>query len=500
MNPEGQSPPQKKLPSVFYNLVTMLGASLAALSLLLILFLMVLESLSKNSSPYMGIIAFTILPIFLIMGLIAVLVGAWRQHRRRSHGQPDKPLPRIDLNDGQTRRAAIIFTVGTTIFLGMTAFGTYQAYEATESVKFCGETCHSVMEPEFVAYQNSPHAKVACVQCHIGPGAEWFVRSKLSGSYQVYAVLANNYPRPIHTPIKNLRPSRETCEQCHWPEVFYSDRYVVHDYYLPEKDNRHFRLHLLLKTGGAHSETGHTEGIHWHSNRENKVEYVSTDERRQVIPWVRSTTADGTVKVFKSTDEDFDESALTDENIRVMDCIDCHNRPSHRYNPPVHLANRALASGKVSKTIPDIKGIMVDAMEQDYANREEAEKGLKEYIREQCSEAGADAAQIQAAVDVTWDLYTKNYFPEMKTDWKAHEDNIGHLFSDGCFRCHDGNHVTESGEAIPHDCNVCHTIVAQQFDDGTRVHRHRRTRVPPPRGRRRCVERYQVHRVSRALS
>jgi hypothetical protein len=222
-----------------------------------------------------------------------------------------------------------------------------------------------------------------------------------------------------------------------------------------------------LKTGGAHSETGHTEGIHWHSNSANKVEYVATDGRRQVIPWVRSTTADGTVKVFKSTEEDFDESTLNDENIRVMDCIDCHNRPSHRYNPPAHLANHALASGEVSKTIPGIKGIMVDAMEQDYANRAEAAKGLKDYVRKACSDAGAAPAQIQAAVDVTWDMYTKNYFPEMKTDWKAHADNIGHLFSDGCFRCHDGNHVSESGEAIPHDCNVCHTIVAQQFDDGT---------------------------------
>lgn len=282
-------PPVKdrKLPSIFYNMVTIFGAALAALSLLLILFLMVLNWLSGGENPYMGIIAFTILPVFLILGLITVMTGAWREHRRRLRGDEKKRLPLIDLNEPKTRRASVVFVVGTTLFLGMTAFGTYQAYEATESVPFCGTTCHTVMEPEYVAYKNSPHARVDCVKCHIGPGAKWFVRSKLSGAYQVYAVLANVYPRPIETPIRNLRPSRDTCEQCHWPEVFFRDKYVVHDYYSSEEDNRHFRLHLLMKVGGAHSETGHTEGIHWHSNSQNKVEYVATDQQREEIPWVR---------------------------------------------------------------------------------------------------------------------------------------------------------------------------------------------------------------------
>jgi hypothetical protein len=71
------------------------------------------------------------------------------------------------------------------------------------------------MEPEYTAYQFSPHAKVGCVQCHIGSGADWFVRSKISGSYQLYAVAFKKYPTPIPTPIGNLRPAQETCEQCH---------------------------------------------------------------------------------------------------------------------------------------------------------------------------------------------------------------------------------------------------------------------------------------------
>ncbi len=490
-------PAEPRLPSVFYNMVTILGAALAGLSLVLIVFLVVLDALGGGENPYMGIIAFTILPVFLILGLVVVAAGAWREHRRRGRGEGEKRLPLIDLNEPRTRRATMIFTVGTVLLLGMTAFGTFKAYEATESVAFCGTTCHTVMEPEYVAYQNSPHARVACVQCHIGPGAEWFVRSKLSGAYQVYAVLADVYPRPIETPIRNLRPSRDTCEQCHWPEVFYRDKYVVHDYWSAEENNHHFRLHLLMKVGGAHGESGHTEGIHWHSNSRNKVEYVAIDTQREQIPWVRSTSPEGGTHIFRTADLDFDESRLDEYEVRRMDCMDCHNRPSHDFHHPARLANQALASGRVSKALPGIKGVMVEALEQDeLTSREEAAVAVPGFVRDHYAAAaadasaasevspgtvaganpgaagpavtgGVDAAAVATAAAVTWDLYRKNYFPVMRTSWRAHLNHIGHLYSDGCFRCHDGRHESDDGTVIPHDCNVCHTIVAQAFDDGS---------------------------------
>lgn len=457
--------PQRKLPSIFYNGTTVAGAILAGLSFLLILFLMLVEAFSAETSPYMGIIAFVILPVFLILGLLVLAFGALRERRRRARGESVGRMPTINLNDSSTRFASILFVVGTVIFLGMSAFGSFKAYEYTESDEFCGTTCHTVMQPEYTAYNNSPHARVGCVKCHIGPGATWFVRSKLSGAYQLYAVAANVYPRPIHTPIKNLRPSRDTCEQCHWPEVFYSDEYIVHDYYSSEKDNKHFRLHLIMKTGGAHSETGHVEGIHWHSNKENKVEYVTTDERREDIPWVRSTTADGVVKVFRSTEETLDDAALAEHETRTMDCLDCHNRPSHRYGPPDQLVNRAISAGRISKELPGIKGIVVDALEGKYADPEEAEAGVPAAVLGKLKDQ--DQALANQAAETAWELYRLNYFPLMKTSWKAFPEHIGHLYTNGCFRCHDGLHETEDGEVIPRDCNSCHTIAAQEFDDGS---------------------------------
>ncbi len=98
------------------------------------------------------------------------------------------------------------------------------------------------MEPEHTAYQNSPHARVKCVDCHVGSGAGWYVRSKLSGAYQVYAVLANVYPRPIPTPIKNLRPARETCEQCHWPSHFSGQKEVINTYFKSDEQNTRWTI------------------------------------------------------------------------------------------------------------------------------------------------------------------------------------------------------------------------------------------------------------------
>ena len=248
------SPPPRshRLPSVFYNGITMAGAGLAAVSLLLIFFLMAIEALSDEHSPYMGIVAFVILPAFLVVGLITIAAGAIRQHRRRRLGlQTTERLPRVDLNDPAVLRASVIIGTGTVVFLMLTAFGSFKAYEYTDSDQFCGTVCHEVMKPEYTAYGESPHARVGCIQCHIGPGAEWFVRSKLSGANQLYSVAYNKFSRPIETPVHNLRPSRDTCEQCHWPAHFSGEKLVVTDYYAQEEGNDHWRLTMLMRIGGG---------------------------------------------------------------------------------------------------------------------------------------------------------------------------------------------------------------------------------------------------------
>ncbi len=470
-----ESGPRRRFPSSFYNTITLVGTALAAVSFGLIIFLMALEALSHEHKPYMGIIAFIILPGFLIIGLALGAFGVWRQQRRRRLGLPStEQLPRIDLNDPAQLRATVLISTGGLLFLVLTAFGSYKAYEYTDSTQFCGTVCHAVMKPEYTAYQVSPHARVACVQCHIGPGAEWYVRSKFSGAYQVYSVLFNKYSRPIETPIKNLRPSRDTCEQCHWPAHFAGEKLVTHDYYSSDEDNNHWKLELLMHIGGGGGGVAPPHGIHWHMAENVDIDYYSTDDKREDIPWVRLRMADGTEKVFRDTESDFDEATLTEQDVRKMDCIDCHNRPTHHYNPPSRLINTALKNGVISPQLPGVKGLLVDLMEADYNTEDEALAAIAAGVHAHYDEnypkvAATRAAAIDSAITETQFLFRTNIFPEMKVSWKHFPDHIGHLTTDGCFRCHDGNHKTEAGETISRDCSLCHTIVSQQRITGETV-------------------------------
>jgi hypothetical protein len=462
---------KKVFPSSFYNIVTLIGAAIASISFGLILFLVLLESVSANPKPYMGIIAFVILPAILIAGLVVVALGILREHRRERAGKPHGlRLPKIDLNDPKHRRAALLFGGGTILLLLVSAFGSFKAYEATDSDQFCGETCHQVMEPEFTAYQFSPHARVGCVQCHIGSGADWFVRSKISGSYQVYAVLFDKYPRPIPTPIENLRPAQETCEQCHWPKHFFSEKQHVNTYFLSDENNTKWDLNLLMKIGGGNIEAGPTSGIHWHMNIAHEVRYAALDTRRQIIPWVSSKTPEGVETIYRSTEIEITDDSLRKAFTRRMDCLDCHNRPSHIYNPPAHSVNHVMALGWIDPTLPNVKSVSVQALEAEYSTKKGGLDSIRLFIKDYYESnypdvASSRAIAIDSAVATVQRIYSRNFFPEMKVSWKKFPDNIGHMYYPGCFRCHDGKHVTDDGKILSRDCNTCHTILAQHFEN-----------------------------------
>jgi nitrate/TMAO reductase-like tetraheme cytochrome c subunit len=463
---------KNRLPPSFYNPVTFTGAVIAATSFGLILFLMLLDALSSEHKPYMGIIAFVILPAFLLAGLAVILCGIIREYRRETRGlHRDHALPKIDLNDPKHRRAAIIFSVGTVLLLLFSAFGSFKAYEYTDSDQFCGMVCHSVMTPEYTAYQNSPHARVGCVKCHIGSGADWYVRSKISGAYQIYSVTFNKYPRPIPTPIKNLRPASETCEQCHWPKAFYSRMEKVKNYYLSDEKNSKMSLTLSINIGGGNEESGVTAGIHWHMNIANEVTYIATDGERQIIPWVKTKSLNGKETVYRSTAIKLPKEQMKEENMRRMDCIDCHNRPSHIYNPPASSVNNLIAASDIDPQLPYAKSISVQALEAGYTKKEIALDSIRTIIQDFYNVNYPDIAtgkkiQIEKAVQEVQKIYTRNYFPEMNVSWHKFPNNIGHLYSPGCFRCHDGKHVSSDGKVIPKDCNICHTILSEQFENG----------------------------------
>ena len=229
------------------------------------------------------------------------------------------------------------------------------------------------MQPELVTYEHGPHARVACVECHIGPGATWFVKSKLSGTYQLYAVAFNKYPRPVPTPIKNLRPAQETCEQCHWPKKFVGNLDKTFNYFLGDETNTPFSVRLIVKVGGGDPTHGPVGGIHWHMSVGNKVQYVATDEARQVIPWVRSVDAQGVVTEYKVRSFTNDVNEM---NIRTMDCIDCHNRPAHIYQTPDDAVDLAMSLGKIDRSLPWVKTNAVGVLTRNYADEAQAMEGI----------------------------------------------------------------------------------------------------------------------------
>lgn len=460
-------------PSSFYNLITLIGFAIASMSIGVICFMVLLEATSEHPNPYMGIVAFAIVPVFLVVGLIMIPIGIHREHRREKSGKPHSLLlPVVDFNNPRHRVAVTSIAVGTLVVVCVIGFTSFKAYEHTESDQFCGETCHSVMEPEYTAYQFSPHARVGCVQCHIGSGANYFVKSKLSGSYQVYAVAFDKFPKPIPTPIENLRPAQQTCEQCHWPKHFYSQKEHVNTYFVSDEVNTKWTLNLLMKIGGGNLEAGPTSGIHWHMNIAHEVTYASLDRERQVIPWIRSRTPDGKETVYRSTEIEVSEDSLLKAFTRRMDCIDCHNRPTHIYHPPARSINHIMALGWIDPALPNVKNIAVKALEHSYLTKQSGLDSIRTLIREFYQKnypliATTKSIQIDSAIEQTQKIYSRNYFPEMRVSWKQYPDNLGHLYYKGCFRCHDGKHVSESGKVLSRDCNTCHTILSQQFENDT---------------------------------
>jgi nitrate/TMAO reductase-like tetraheme cytochrome c subunit len=448
--------PVPRRSSFFRNWLSLTGLVVVVGSIFSFFLLLLLDALSHSSNPYVGILTYLVAPGFLVIGLVLALFGALL--RRRQVVKTVGPLPpiRIDLTRPRDRRLLGFFLVGSVVFLLISALGSYQTYHFTESVSFCGEACHGVMKPEHVTYLNGSHARVSCAECHIGKGAGWYVRSKLSGAYQVYATLADKYPRPIPTPVKNLRPAQETCEECHWPKKFVGNLERTYVSYLGDETNTPFTVRMLLKVGGADPTHGPEGGIHWHMNVRNKIEYIGADEARQKIPWVRMTDAQGVVTEFRTPRF---TNTVDEASVRQMDCMDCHNRPAHRYQTPNAAVNLAMSLGKISPALPYIKTNAVYALTRSYTNDIQARQSIATIL----SERYPGDARARPAIDAVQEIYRNNFFPEMKASWKVYPDNIGHKDWPGCFRCHDGLHKTADGKRAikANDCNACHTILAQ---------------------------------------
>jgi len=448
------------------NVVSAVGFVLVAAALILLVTFALFKVVSPNPNPYFDIVGFLILPGIFVAGLAVVPLGMlWRfwRWRHAAHTRGESALPAVDLNSRSTRLFLGTF-MGLTIFAVLPALAvtSYYGYGYTESAEFCGQVCHSVMEPQATAHSFSPHARVTCAECHIGSGASWFVKSKVSGVRQVFAVWRNSYSRPIPPAITELRPARDTCEECHWPAKFFGSQYREFIHYSSDERNTRRTVRMLVKTGGADPTMGRVEGIHMHMLWAGRIEYVATDEYLQVIPWVRFQASDGSVHIYRSDGQTSDSPP--EGLVRQTDCMDCHNRGAHHFRSPQRAVSLYLQNDRIDATLPYVKREIVAALTIKYPDVAAAEAGIAQRLEQFYQRNYAEVWQtrrtaIAQAVAMAQELYRFNFFPEMNVSWQTYPENIGHLESPGCFRCHDGLHVTRDGRTIPSRCDVCHVAL-----------------------------------------
>jgi hypothetical protein len=451
-------------PRLIRSPLSVVGMVLTTISAAVFLVVFFADLFGMHTNPYMGIVFFLILPGIFLVGLILIPLGAWVERRRRAAGKKPSELqwPRIDLNNPDHRRAAVAIFALTVVNIVIVSLASYRGVEYMDSVQFCGQTCHTVMMPAATAHQSGPHARVTCVECHIGSGATWFARSKLSGTRQVLAVTFHTYSRPIPSPVQSLRPARDTCEQCHWPAKFQGDKIQRIVEYGDDEKNTPSVTTLQLHVGGATGRAGAGVGIHWHADVANEIEYITTDDKRQVIPYVRVKDRTGAVREYVAEGVTPDQLAKGER--RRMDCMDCHNRPSHQLAPSAGRAvNVSMAEGGIPATLPFVHREAVKVLQATYPSQDagaaEISRGLRDFYRTQQPQVAASRGpDIDRAVLAVQGVYRRNVFPDMNVRFGTYADNLGHIDFPGCFRCHDDNHKSKDGKKIGQECDTCHAI------------------------------------------
>jgi nitrate/TMAO reductase-like tetraheme cytochrome c subunit len=437
--------------------LSLVGVALVTTAGISWLFVLPLQIRGHVSNPYIGIILFLILPIVFFLGLALIPIGVYLSKRQIRQGLPEAGFDRRTA----LHRLAWFFGVITLVNVLIGTQVTYRAVEHMETPQFCGATCHT-MRPEFAAYQNSPHSRVECVECHVAPGAAGWVSSKAAGTRQLIETVLNTYTRPIPSALESNRlvPARETCENCHWPQAFGGVRLRVFSKYADDEANTRTQTVLMMMVGG-----GKFTGIHGaHVGRGVHIRYAAVDGARQTIPWVeyRNTTTGG-VQTYVSSDSTPDSlNALPKYE---MQCVDCHNRPTHTFDLPDRAMDKALALGEIAVTLPYIKKKGIEELKTSYDTSQEATDKLPRelvgFYQQNYPDLYAKRSQdISQAAQAILAIYNRNVFPDLKVTWGTYPNNLGHTDFPGCFRCHDGSHTAGDGKSITQDCNTCHEPLA----------------------------------------
>lgn len=438
----------------------MLGVALVTTAGFSWLFVLPIQLRGHSNNPYIGIVVFIFIPVIFVFGLILIALGVFLARRRIERAEQAL----LATADRRTyiRRFAIFFVATTAANIVIGTQGTYRAVQHMETPQFCGQSCH-VMKPEFTAHEKSPHARVECVGCHISPGAVGWLESKTAGTRQLMDVVFHRVHYPIESAMesKRLVSSSDTCEECHWPQKFDAVKLRVIFHFQNDAANTQTQTVLMMLTGG-----GDLGGIHGkHFGRGVEIHYVAADAKRQTIPWVEyRNQSTGEVRTFLA-DGSTPQSVASLPRYR-MQCVDCHNRPTHTFELPERAVDRAMGLGRISPTLPFIKKKAVELLKANYSSNEEASRmippTLTDYYRQSdpviSSQRANDISKAGAEIAA---IYNRNVFPELKVTWGTYPNNLGHTDSPGCFRCHDGSHSTSDQKAtITQDCSTCHEPLA----------------------------------------
>lgn len=446
------------------NLLSLFGAALTTSTAITLVAVWLLESTGRTVHPYAGIVIFVVLPALFLLGLVLMPLGVIRE-RRKLRARGEEPPTRVDFGSTQVLRALSIVGLLTVLNIAILGVASYKGIEHMESTSFCGTTCHTVMQPEYTAFQASPHARVGCVECHVGSGATWFVRSKVAGVRQLIGVTTGHYSQPIPAPVRPIRSPTETCEHCHNPQAYVGGRLKVVDKFADDETNSHSNTVLMVKIGGLRS--GVASGIHGHHLNGGRITYIATDDKRQVIPRVTMTSASGQVTEYTSSEIKVTDADLQRGEHRVMDCLDCHNRSGHAFATPERALDRALAAGQINPGLPFVKREALRLVKAEYPDHDRAgqaiEAGLTAFYRDKYPEVfKTKQTDLRKAIDSVRQVYAGNVFPAMKVGWGTYPNNVGHEDFPGCFRCHDGNHAAPDGRVISQDCDSCHNVLAME--------------------------------------
>ena len=458
-------PPSEARPdrlALFSNWPGLLGLALVAVNVAAALAVFVADLFV--GVEYVGAV-YALLALATLVGAALAGLGALLALRRRQRGAPSRVLEpwTLDLMRPRDRRFALAGLVATVLGIGAFASATSQGVRYMESRDFCVNACHTVMEPEGTAALHSPHANLACAECHVGSGAVHFARAKLNGMRQLWGVVSGDYARPIPVPVEGMLPAEQLCEGCHARERWFGSREKSYPYFEGDDANTPHPVRMLLKVGGIHPGTGRGEGIHYHMLLDRKVEYVASDPQKSEMLWVRVTDAGGEVRTYRRGEDGSDE-AVAGEPVHEMSCLDCHNRPAHQFRAPTTLMNELLAAGLVDRELPFAKVKGVALLEQEHPDRATAlasiDRGLREFYEGEHELEPGDPA-LAAASEALQRAWARNTFPHMRVGWQTYPNHLGHLDSPGCFRCHNDELVDDEGTALFGSCTDCHVVLSQ---------------------------------------